>query len=215
MKRVIKLVTMLVLAAVLLAGCGDSGADGGKAGDSKEESKKGTNSTNGTNGKDSLDPNCYDLSKMSVDEIVGEIERILTADPKGKTAKAYVEALKFPVKPMTPGELFEGDNKEDVSFTFEKVDNIGGVDFSFRKNDDGTIAEVSHIYLKLTIFGKARAEEVYDKLAGKFFAESVGTSKDKREEQRLSITEGTNEMIMHPHGIYEDAYSFSMSMDRK
>ena len=212
MKRVIKLVMMLVLAAVLLAGCGDSGADGGKAGDSKEESKKGEN---GKNGKESLDPSCYDLSKMSTDEIVGEIERILTADPKGKTAKAYVEALKFPVKPMTPGELFEGDNKEDVSFTFEKVDNIGGVDFSFRKNDDGTIAEVSLIYLKLTIFGKARAQEVYDKLAGKFFAESVGTSKDKREEQRLSITEGTNEMIMHPHGIYEDAYSFSMSMDRK
>ena len=154
----------------------------------------------------------YDLSELSVDEIAGEIDRLLSIDTEGLKPEEVAEA--FPVKPQ------EGyGSGTSYRFVWTGADCVESVSYSSEFNMDGTLTKASKAKIEFAICNYEKAESVFRTLAAEYFI-----ARNQKGFNFQSTCEGTTWQIVDTNtknksrdSLYlsksGDIYQFSITRD--
>ena len=114
----------------------------------------------------------YDLSDLSVDEIVTEFTRFLTPDMAGKKPEQFAKELNlryYPNNIKDSSACFKGNSSQSFGYFEGEGDYLGSLSYSYKKNMDDTLEEATMVYLSFAIVDYHRAEEIFDRLVKCFF----------------------------------------------
>ena len=224
-----RLIILVIVLAVCLVGCGVSKSDYKELEErvsklekqvngedsQKDTEPEGKKNTPGVSGKNE---NCFDLSKMTTDEIVEIIVRLLRPEVENKTPEEVFAALAFPVEPNLNGASYAFIKNGEQDFFFEKGDGdrFTNLRYSYGKNMDGTLNTISGTWMAFTICGYNRAEELFDKIVAKVYPQSPDKNKpDFKSGTRWKVydrDEWGNALGGMEMNGYNDIYTFNINM---
>lgn len=114
----------------------------------------------------------YDLSNLSVDEIVNDFTRFLTPDMSGKKPEQFAKELNLRYFPNGLNDIsacFRDNNSQWFGYFEGERDYLGSLDYRYQKKMDDTLEKATGVNMYFVIVDYQRAEAVFDRLAERFF----------------------------------------------
>lgn len=153
----------------------------------------------------------YNLSNLSVDEIVNDFTHFLTPDMTGKKPEQFLAELNLRYYPKNQTDIsacFQDNSRQDFVYYSDEGDYLESLNYTYQKKMDGTLEKAKWVNMRFAIVDYQRAEEIFDRLAGHFFSDGIvqkeGTAWNARNDKSYSS------MMMEKGG---KSYIFTIQID--
>lgn len=118
----------------------------------------------------------YDLSNLSVDEILNDFTRFLTPNMSGKKPEQFTTELNLRYYPNGINDnsaYFRDNSMQYFGYYAGEGDYLESLSYGYSKKMDDTLEKAKTVYMSFVIVDYQRAEKIFDSLVERFFHDIV------------------------------------------